>query len=241
MKRKWLVLALLTLCASGSGWAAEYAGYKAKSDKPLRYFVRLGPDEKAPRMLIVLDESKGTGKGYDVAMADLNLNGKLDDEKSIEGNTQQKERCEFRINAVAPFREVDPKAKYGVAIILYKSEGAAAMQAPFIYANLEIKSGADTWTYMFMNSIPKTDPKDAGLTLLSFGTPVTMTTNAAQQALPKEDNKPAGQGLAISATMKDADGQILRVAQHQQKEVQPHLLVKSPGGKTVEEKDMEYG
>ena len=231
-------VALLTLLATG-GWAADYAGYTAKSDKPLRYSVRLGPDEKSPTMLVVLDESKGTGKGYDTAVADLNLNGKLDDDK-VTTTTSQNKETRFRIEAVAPFRDVDSKAQYGLEMILNKGAKGQPPDA-FIVGKVEMKRGAESWYYLFLNRKTKPDPKDADLQLLSFGTPITLETNATQKSLAAEKDKPAGPGIAASATMKDADGQVLRVARVDKREIKPHLTLKSSAGKTIEDKDMEYG
>lgn len=60
------------------------------SDKPLQAFVAL--DEAATKVLkLVLDESGGTGKGYDTIYADVNLNGDLTDDKPLKGELEKEE------------------------------------------------------------------------------------------------------------------------------------------------------
>ena len=62
------------------------------SAKPL-YFRAVFGNERKSSMLGVIDESKGTGTGYDTAYVDENMNGDLTDEqpKNFEENRKTKE------------------------------------------------------------------------------------------------------------------------------------------------------
>jgi hypothetical protein len=254
MKKKWLRsavgVALLTLLATGA-WAASIAGYTPKSENPLRYRIQLGADEKSPKMLVVLDESQGTGKGYDIAIADANLNGKLDDEKPVAQETPvQESYARISVSAVAPFREVDSKAKYECAFYVMKKIKGQKEPSVSVIDSITLQKDGKEWNYMLLPG-PKAiavDPKDAGLKTLTLGTPLSMTVTVDQTTVTPEEStektksEKSGPGIAISSTIKDEVGQTLRRIQiGKQKEVKPHLVLKSAQGKEAANKDLEYG
>ena len=257
------VLALFSALAP-SVWAAEYAGYQAKSNNPLRCMASLGGGEKSPQMLMLLDESKGTGTGYDLLLADLNLNGKLGDEKPTSPTLQQARQSVYRVSVEAPFRDVSPKATYTFNLNLYSQSTTTStinlyaqglsLPAPSlsIIGYIDLKKDAEAWQYMFICH-PTVDKQDAGLKRLRLGTPVTLETSAQKTNIPSTKSQVATllwggsvvqqtvPGISVSAMLRDADGQVLRLARKGVQTVSPHLLVKSSSGKSVEEKDMEYG
>jgi hypothetical protein len=79
-----LTLSILAFrCSAGTLKEPKYS-----SEKPL--YARLALDQKATKVLtLAFDESGGTGKGYDTAYADLNLNGDLTDDKAIKGTLRR--------------------------------------------------------------------------------------------------------------------------------------------------------
>ncbi len=62
-----LALLLASTFVSGA-LAVDIDGYTAKSSRAIRVLIQLGPGKDAGKMYVVLDESKGTGGGFDVAM-----------------------------------------------------------------------------------------------------------------------------------------------------------------------------
>jgi hypothetical protein len=81
----FLALAIALFC-QGETW--KEPAYS--SEKPLQAFVAL--DEAATKVLkLILDESGGTGKGYDTIYADANLNGDLTDDKPLKGELEKEE------------------------------------------------------------------------------------------------------------------------------------------------------
>ena len=100
--------AVVLLISAISGLLAATKEPAYSSEKPLYAFVVL--NEEATKVLkLVLDESRGTGNGYDTIHADLNLNGDLTDDRAVKGTMRKSERtiaCSFpAINVPVPYKE----------------------------------------------------------------------------------------------------------------------------------------
>jgi hypothetical protein len=78
-------MAVLWLLVAAEAFPADPLKEPAySSEKPL--YARIELDEKGSKVLtLALDESKGTGKGYDTMYPDLNLNGDLTDDEPTRG------------------------------------------------------------------------------------------------------------------------------------------------------------
>jgi hypothetical protein len=220
--------------------ALEVGGYTVKSEKAFRYRVTLGAEKDAQAMDLVLDESKGTGKGYDVAIADTNLDGKLSDEKPIqrEKMASQATYSSFRFEITAPFGQVDPKAKYAFSAYVFPNAMTTSygqderMANSNLICSLSFAQKDEKWSYMVLGLNGKTDEKtDPGLKLVRLGTPFKLDLKAEVKA---------GK-LEVTGAIKDAEGQTLRVARRGETEVVPHLKVTGPDGQVFVDKDLSYG
>lgn len=230
----------LALMVSGAS-ALEVGGYTVKSEKAFRYRVTLGVEKDAKAMDLVLDESKGTGKGYDVAIADTNLDGKLSDEKPIarEQAESQATYSSFRFEVTAPFGQVDPKAKYAFSAYVFPDGVITTsygkderMTISDLMCSLSFAQKDEKWSYMILGLEGKADEKtDPGLKLARLGTPFKLGLTAEF----KEGK------LEVTGAIKDADEQTLRTARHGETEVVPHLKLTAPDGRVFEDKDLSYG
>jgi len=224
----------LALMVSGAS-ALEVGGYTVKSEKAFRYRVTLGAEKDAKAMDLVLDESKGTGKGYDVAVADTNLDGKLSDEKPIarEKVASQATYSYFRFEVTAPFGQVDPKAKYAFSAYVFSNPKQKDLPSqPSLMCTLSFAQKDEKWSYMVLGLKGKADEKaDPGLNLVRLGTPFKLGLTAEF----KEGK------LEVTGAIKDAEEQTLRTARHGEKEVVPHLKLTGPDGQAFEDKDLSYG
>lgn len=227
------LLATAALALNGSMLRAEtFAGYTPKSDDALRLAVELGKGATSKTLLLVLDESKGTGKGFDVAIADLNLDGKLSDEKPIENKNALgalSNRQIFEIAAKAPFGDVDPEAVYTLSPYLYKTGDKYALR--YMAATIQVGKEDARWTYTVLGQTGKPDKEDPGLVRYGFGTPVTI----------EADTTLNGGEIRVSSMIRDGNGQTLRTVQHGDREYMPHLKVTDPAGKVFVDKDLSYG
>ncbi len=225
----------LALWVSGAS-ALEVGGYTLKSENAFRYSVTLGAEKDAKPMLLILDESKGTGKGYDVAIADTNLDGKLSDEKTIDQNnrvTSSASYSFFTFEITAPFGKVDPKAKYAFSAYVFSNPNQKdATPQPSLMCTLSFAQKDEKWSYMLLGLKGKVDEKkDPGLKLVRLGTPFKLDLKAEV----KEGK------LEVAGAFKDAEEQTLRVARRGEKEVVPHLKVTGPDGQAFVDKDLSYG
>ena len=238
MQRKRVVLlSLALLCValgSVTAWSADIAGYTPKSKYAKQMVVRLGPDEKAPEMLVVLDSSKSEEVGFDLAVADTNLNGKLSDDPPIQGalsglrGAKGSERCDLQIPIVAPFGTVDHKAKYNIELITYAAQNQDQIALAFGCVQFT-KDGAE-YAYLTIGK-GQPDAKNPDVTRLWFGSPMKLEVKGQSD----------GTTLSVSSTIKDTLGQVLRTASKSGKEIVPHLKVTAPSGKVIVDQDMRYG
>jgi hypothetical protein len=229
----------LALMVSGAS-ALEVGGYTVKSDKAFRYRVTLGAEKDAKAMDLVLDESKGTGKGYDVAIVDTNLDGKLSDEKPIKRDERMKtnDYSRFMFEVTAPFGQVDPKAKYNFSAYVFPNARTTSygqderMAASNLMCTLSFAQKDEKWSYMLLGLKGKADEKkDPGLKLVRLGTPFKLDLKAEVKE---------GQ-LEVAGAIKDTEEQTLRVARRGETEVVPHLKVTGPDGQVFVDKDLSYG
>lgn len=126
-----------------------------KSKKPQYAAVAL--NEKGDKILkLVFDESQGTGKGYDTVYADLNFNGKLNDDKTIKGRIEtNKDRTYINYPLMNLSIYYNDKAKgvrnpYRLELGYFQSSNQGRVERNFsvrVMVGLKDKSGE--WQYSF--------------------------------------------------------------------------------------------
>ena len=145
------------------------------SERPLYAAVAL--DERANKILmLVFDESKGAGKGYDTIYADLNFNSDLTDDAAIEGTIEGQEgfvQGSFPpIEVPVPYNE---KAE-GIAnpcqleISYYQfGRGEETSRHFQLRASVKLKDEEEVdWTYSFSNELLPAE-KPEGVIAAAFG------------------------------------------------------------------------
>jgi hypothetical protein len=204
-----------------------------RSQHPYYFRVVFG-EQGNKSMLGVLDESGGTGTGYDVAYVDENMNGDLKDEvakrfaKNERGSLsgQYEPRFEF----MGPFKDAE-SAKYTLDIYSFANMNRGNMPGNgyFFFWFLDISD----WNYFFING---------QITLFSStadavrGTPVRLGGPCKWEINSQtRDGKPM-----ISAGLKDENGCTLRIVRKAGQTISPTLTMMQDGKVRAEVK-MQFG
>ena len=204
------------------------------SEHPLYFRVVFG-EEGNNSMLGVVDESRGTGAGYDVAYVDENMNGDLTDDAAREFPRRERGsragELEPRFEFKGPFKG-EENAKYTLNIysLAQKTRRSTQGNDYYFFWYLNIKE----WNYFFING------------------KMTLFSNAAD-ALKGKPVRLGGQcqweissgtkdGKAmVSAGLKDGNGSTLRsVVRRASKSISPTLTLIQDGKVRTEEK-MKFG
>jgi hypothetical protein len=234
--RKTLSTAMLCFAGfallSSSAWSVEIAGYESKSDSPKQIKVRLGPNEKAPEMLIVLDQSTGKG-GYDIAIGDSNLDGSLAGETVVSDKANPgPDKCKnLEMKTQAPFAKLDPKAKY--VLYLHSHAPQKGVSNFVLSTGVTVKTDDGDWMYRISHSQPKANAENVYPFALGKPVKVDIETKAAGNSQ-----------VSVSSSIKDADGQLVQAYQVKNSKpvaIAPHLKVASPDGRTIVDKGLSYG
>ena len=201
------------------------------SDRPLYFRVVFG-EGGTDSTLGVVDESAGTGTGYDVAYVDENRNGDLTDDaakkfpKYERGSRTGQTDPRFVFNG--PFED-GAQAKYTVlAYSLFRKTSVTPGDHNFHYM-------MDTrgWNYFFINGRMKFTSTAAEALK---GPAVTLAGKCDWQISSASKNGRA----TISAALKDKNGCTLRGVRLSGRRLSPRLsLIKD--GKVEMEKDLEFG
>ncbi len=218
--------------------AADLRGRLSKeprygSEHPLYFRVVFG-EEGNNSMLGVVDESAGTGAGYDVAYVDENMNGDLTDDVAREFPRRERGsragELEPRFEFKGPFKG-EENAKYTLNIYSLSQKTRRSTQGNdyYFFWYLNIKE----WNYFFING------------------KMTLFSNAAD-ALKGKPVRLGGQcqweissgtkdGKAmVSAGLKDGNGSTLRSVRRASKSISPTLTLIQDGKVRTEEK-MKFG
>ena len=185
-------------------------------------------------MLGVVDESKGTGAGYDVAYIDENMNGDLADDTtrvfSRRENGSRVGELEPNIEFEGPFQGKE-NAKYAINISSLASRNSdyAKRDGHHFHWYLHTKE----WFCFFMNGKMELYPTlDEALE----GTPVLLGGECRWQI----SSRIRGRKSLISAGLKDINGCTLRSLRRNGQMVSPTLtLIKN--GKVETEEKMKFG
>ena len=206
-------------------------GYGSKH--PLYFCVVFGKDGKNP-MLGVIDESGGTGTGYDVAYIDENMNGNLMDDSARKfarrKSGSRKGELEPRFEFEGPF-EAETTAKYTLYIysLAPRYRGSIQENNYSLHWFLDIKE----WNYFFINGKMKLFSSAAEALK---GTPVLLGGECKWEisSLIKNGNS------VVSAGLKDRNGCTLRIVRRAGQTVSPTLTLIKDGKVKTEEK-MKFG
>jgi len=205
-----------------------------RSDHPFYFRVAFGA-EGADSMLGMIDESAGTGTGYNVAYIDENMNGDLTDEAAKTfARTQSGSRAgelERRFEFTGPFK-TGQSAKYTLDIYALPFWGRPGVQrldcSFFWFLNV------NQWNYFFING---------KMTLFSSaadalrGTPVRLGGSCKWDiSAQTRDGKPM-----ISAGLKDDNGCTLRIIGRRGGGTISPTLTLIRDGKVKAEEKMKFG
>jgi hypothetical protein len=203
------------------------------SAKPIYFRVVFGKD-RANSMLGVIDESRGSGTGYDVAYLDENLNGDLSDDAAKKfrraGKGSRTGEFEPRIEFEGPF-DGAKRARY--ALDFYElgrpAAKAAGRDRMYFFWNMKV----DGWDYFFINGTMRLYSSAAAAL---DGAPVCLAGECSWKIASAHRD---GQ-VVISAALQDGNGCNLRSVNGPAKEAQPKLTL-TGGGREVQAQKMEFG
>ena len=203
------------------------------SKRPLYFRVLFGKEAANP-MLGVVDESKGTAEGYDVAYIDVNMNGDLTDDIAKKFNRYESGsragEMEPKFEFWGPLDGQD-KAKYAINIYSLAPKFSKSVEGNeyYFFSYLDIKD----WHYFFINGKIKLFPSiDEALK----GTPVLLGGECKWDISSRNQE---GKSL-ISAGLKDRNGCTLRSVRRNSQMVSPILsLIKDD--KVEAEEKMKFG
>lgn len=203
------------------------------SERPLYFRAVFGTEGKSS-MLGVIDESDGTGAGYDVAYVDENMNSDLTDEAAKEFPRRERGKRKGEIEPRFEFRGpfgAEGVAEYALNIYSLARKVDESVRDDsyhfFWYLN------ASQWHYFFINGKMKlfSNAVDA-----LKGTPVRLGGACKWKISGRsKDGK-----VLVSAGLKDSNGCTLRTVRRESKAVSPTLTL-AQGGKVEAEQKMEFG
>lgn len=203
------------------------------SERPLYFRVVFGKEGKNP-MLGVVDESGGTGAGYDVAYVDENMNGDLTDDAAREFPRRERGsragELEPRFEFKGPFeREVSAKYTLNIYSLAQKTRRSTQGNDYYFFWYLNIKE----WNYFFINGKMKLFSNAANALK---GTPVHLGGECKWEISSRiRDSK-----SLVSAGLKDGNGCTLRLVRRASKRISPTLTLIQDGKVRTEEK-MKFG
>ncbi len=207
-----------------------------RSQKPLYAFMVL--DEAYTKVLeLVLDESEGTGKGYDTLYADFNLNGDLTDDEVIKGAIRRTDGtliCSFpAVEPPVPYNErgkgVDKPWVITISYVQYGMGQGERMDRRFSFAaKVRLKDESAVWECSFLETLYPVE-KPEGVPAADFG------GKPALMLLTKPDQEKEGH-TGIAAYLR-AGGKSLTCSRGEQPTI-AHVLIRNEDGKTVHSEDV---
>ena len=203
------------------------------SDQPLYFCVVLG-NEGMKSMLGIVDESGGTGTGYDVAYIDENMNGDLTDETAKKFSRYERGsragEMQPRIEFEGPFKG-EEKAKYTLDIYSLTRKNYSRRPGNDYYFHWYLDTGG--WNYFFINGKMKLFSNAADA---MKSKPVRLGGQCQWNiSSGMKSGKPV-----ISAGLKDGNGCTLRILSGAGDRKSPKLtLIRD--GKVRAEENMKFG
>ncbi|MCY2953788.1 MAG: hypothetical protein NTU53_17700 [Planctomycetota bacterium] len=241
-----IALALLMAVAFISGCAASneanslsppFSEPKYASNHPLYINVVFG-EKPSKGMLIVLDESKGDGAGYDVAYVDDNMDGDLTHHKPISFPVRPlpdgaKPYPTVAFTAPRPYKDTT-LSQYSLDLYSLAGSNSKTPVTKDLYFFWRM-TDADKWNYFFINGKFHVYPT---ATDAMRGEPIKIAGKCDWSVTAKQD----GENAVVSVGLKDANGCTLRTASSPAGDVAPTLTLLDKAGKEiVKDKKLEFG
>lgn len=212
---------------------------KLASERPLYFRALLGKEGKAS-MLGVLDESGGTGTGYNIAYVDENMDDDLTNDTPKKfpaanvppgsSSSRVATGTEPRFDFKGPLREKET-AEYTLNIYALRNTAPAANPQDKYYFFWYLRT--ENWNYFFINGQMNVYVKAADALK---GTPVRLGGACKWEISSGVREKDA----LVSAGLKDENGCTLRIVNGATGDPSPQLtLIKD--GKTVAQEKMSFG
>jgi hypothetical protein len=219
MRKLGTAIAALALLGAGflrSGEAASEPAYSSK--KPL--YAKVALTEDGSKVLtVVFDESKGTGKGYDVVYADTDLSGKLDKASRVQASPFMcpsgvhyyfppiglkvsyndkgvgiSDACQVTLSSEKHYSQTGASAR-----LLASSGVGRAAEDFFVSTSIRLRDGSTEREYSFKESIrPSPSPDAAAVASFPRKPEVAIST--------KPDEVKQG-NLGIAFDLSDAEGE----------------------------------
>ena len=204
-----------------------------RSENPLYFRVVFGKEGENP-MLGVVDESAGTGTGYNVAYVDENMNGDLTDEAAKKFSRYERGSRAGQLNPrfefTGPFKG-EQKARYTLYIysLTRKNYPRRSGNDYYFHWFLDIKD----WHYFFINGKMALFSNAADA---MKGNPVHLGSECKWQI-----NRRTRDGRAmVSAGVKDGNGCTLRSLRQAGERLSPTLML-IQDDKVIREEKMKFG
>ncbi len=243
MRRLCVVLMALLLTLHLAFGAAEQSPLpkepKLVSEHPLYFRALLGKEGKVS-MWGVLDETGGTGTGYNVAYVDENMDNDLTDdapkkfpllEGRISSSSGRVRRPEPRFDFKGPLSEKET-AEYTLLIYSLRSTPPPANPQNKYYFFWYLRT--KKWNYMFINGQMGLYSKAADALK---GTPVRLGGTCKWEISSGVREKDA----LVSAGLKDENGCTLRIVNGEAGNRPSPQLTLIKDGKTVAQEKMSFG
>jgi hypothetical protein len=204
---------------------------QCRSENPLYFRVVFGEGGDTST-LGVLDESGGTGAGYDVAYVDENRNGDLKDDPAKEFAKYERGSRAGQINPtfnfIGPLKD-RTSVRYKLNIYSLRQKTQAGPGDRHFFWTLDV----DDWNYFFINGKMRLSSSAADA---QTGPPVRLAGTCKWDIKAHIRNgKPM-----ISAGLKDENGCTLRIVRKGGKTISPKLTLIQDGRVKVEE-TMQFG
>ena len=204
---------------------------ECRSEKPLYFRVVFG-EEDDHSTLGVLDESGGTGKGYDVAYIDENRNIDLTDDPAKEFDRNERGPRAGQINPtfnfIGPLKD-KASVRYSITISSLREERRAESGDQYFVWTLNV----DDWSYFFINGKMRLSTSAADALT---GPPVRLAGPCKWEIIARIRN---GTPM-ISAGLKDENGCTLRILRKRGKIILPKLTL-IQNGQVKAEETMRFG
>lgn len=196
------------------------------------YFRAVFGEQGGTSTLGLLDESGGTGAGYDVVYVDENRNGDLTDDPAKKFATYERGSRAGQTNPT--FKFIGPlkdraSATYSLNIYSLRQGTQAGPGDQYFFWTLD----TDEWNYFFINGKMKLSSSAADALT---GVPVRLAGPCKWQISARtRSGKPM-----VSAALKDENGCTLRIVRQGRKTISPTLTLIQDGKVKAEEK-MKFG
>jgi len=219
-----LLMTVGAVQAAQSGTGPPVKEPKYGSAKPMYLNIVFGEDPKG--MLMVIDESKGTGKGYDRAYFDESMEGDLTNDAPKPFAMRQGSSLgpSFTISGPCPYKK-DSKATYELTLYSLNKMNSKTVKATD--NNYWCTMTDDQkWSFFFINGSFNLYPSAAAAI---GGKPLVLAGKCHWDLTAKQ----AGAEVSLSVGLKDTNGCTLRSVTSPNGAITPLITVFDKAGKEI--------